>query len=176
MRDGSLVAKTIGMFSKGSIIVHARALRCFETVPKQAESKQPGSKPVNAKPVYAKPAEAKPAEAKPAEAKPAGAKPAEAKQPDAKQPDVKQPNAPQPNVQQPAVKQPDAKQPQPAKASSTQVSSTKQKLIPLSGYIKARDRDGWQYELSFRHIEMEIDWPVTGGHCKVTGTAMLSSW
>ena len=88
-----------------------------------------------------------------------------------KQTDSKQPNQTQPNAQQP-----DAQQLEPAKEGSTQPSSTKEKLIPLSGFIRARDSQGWQYDLSFRHIEMEVDWPVTGGHCKVTGTAMVSSW
>ena len=140
------MVKTNRMFSKGSIIVHARALTCFETVPQKADSKQAGQKPADAKPVSAKPVNAKPAEPIPAEAK------------------------------QPEAKQSGPKQPEPAKAGSAQVSSTKQKLIPVSGRIKARDRDGWQYELSFRDIEMVIDWPVTGGQCKVTGTAMVSSW
>ena len=151
------MAKKIGMYSKGSVIVHARALTCFETVPHKADSKQAGQKPADAKPV--------------------NAKPVNTKQSDAKQPDAKQPDAKQPDAKQPEAKQPEkAKQPEPAKAGSAQVSPTKQKLIPVSGRIKARDKDGWQYELSFRDIEMVIDWPVTGGHCKVTGTAMVSSW
>ena len=70
----------------------------------------------------------------------------------------------------------EAERPEPAKADPAPASSTKEKLIPISGFIRARDSQGWQYDLSFRHIEMEVDWPVTGGHCKITGTAMVSSW
>ena len=90
-----------------------------------------------------------------------------------KQADSKQPNQAETKAQQQDAKKPEA---EPAKASSTEPSPTREKLIPLSGYIRARDRHGWQYDLNFRHIEMEVDWPVTGGRCKVTGTAMVSSW
>ena len=93
------------------------------------------------------------------------------KQGDSKQQDSKQPNTSKANVQQPDTKQPEA-----AKEGSTQPSSTREKLTPLSGFIRARDSHGWSYELSFRNIEMEIDWPVTDDYCDVRGTATLSSW
>ena len=93
-----------------------------------------------------------------------------------KQADSKQPSSKQPGPNQPKAQRPDAKQAESGKASSTEPSPSREKLIPVSGFIRARDRNGWQYDLSFRHIEMEVDWPVTGGHCKVTGTAMVSSW
>ena len=95
---------------------------------------------------------------------------------DSKQPDSKQPSTRQPKQNQPNMQKPDEKQPEQAKESPTQTTSTREKLIPVSGFIRARDRNGWQYDLSFRDIEMEVDWPVTGGHCKVTGTAMVRSW
>ena len=92
------------------------------------------------------------------------------------QADLKQPISKKSNQNEPNAQQPDVQQLEPAKEGSTQPSSSKEKLIPLSGFIRARDSQGWQYDLSFRHIEMEVDWPVTGGRCKVTGTAMVSSW
>lgn len=81
-----------------------------------------------------------------------------------KQADSQQLNKPKPAAQQPA------------EASSTEPSSSRQKLTPYRGYIRAKDSQGYQYELNFRNVEMEIDWPATGGYCKVTGTAMLDSW
>lgn len=67
-------------------------------------------------------------------------------------------------------------QPKPAEAAPTQSNTTNQKLIPYHGHIMARDADGWQYKLDWRHIEMVIDWPVTGSYCRVSGTAKVDSW
>lgn len=67
-------------------------------------------------------------------------------------------------------------QPKPADPAPTKSSPTKQKLIPYSGKIMARDAEGWQYQLDWRHIEMFIDWPATGNYCKFSGTAKLDSW
>ena len=126
--------------------VHTRVLRRFVTVPKVTI------------PTHTVPPQTVPQQTVPQQTVP-------------KQTDSKQPNQTQPDKQKP-----DAKQLEPTKASSAQPSSTREKLIPLSGSIRAKDSQGWQYRLSFKHIEMEIDWPVTGCQCKVTGTANVDSW
>ena len=64
----------------------------------------------------------------------------------------------------------------PAEPAPTNPTPTKQKLIPYQGHIMARDAEGWQYRLDWRHIEMVIDWPVTGEYCRFSGTAKLDSW
>ena len=58
----------------------------------------------------------------------------------------------------------------------SELGSTKEKLTPTSGFIMAKDSAGWNYRLDWRKVEMEVDWPMTGGFCKVTGTADIASW
>lgn len=68
---------------------------------------------------------------------------------------------------------PASSQPKPAEPAPTK--SNKLKLTPYSGRIMASDGE-FEYKLDWRHIELEIDWPVTGNFCTVSGTARVDSW